>query len=494
MEPVNSQNVEQSFKENLNAIINFSDPDKVSGAGIKAINGTLVNNDYKYSKLINHYYYGATFSDTEKLIEKTLNKFLEVLQNDLLDLNYSIDKENDKEKILVQALKFKDDVASLLKLQIACSKIEKAYQYKTNVKEFAVFRENFNENVLNFVDQLDLKIVLLIKKDEYFNKLTQHEELLTEESATYDLESYCKVNSPEISISQATNLILKGEILYAEIIAGFCMPSADSNESQDELAALTWYLMSLALKKGEGFTTGAFMIEDPTNKLYQFLVDSPGHASGIRKSSHLMGRTPKHIGKTSFVVKSSSHHGVDVINNKMPASTRTILFEKTENAPFLEDVMPKSILFFKPESFSPFLTTGHGYDALHHTSEWGISVYNKKVNPGSDDLPTMRKERIPTEYLQDFANLIDYIEIRPYEFESNAFLDESGQLMNLGEAKKNSKLWGIAYMYHFLEKTKTLTYNNKIVELIDNLLDKLTILDHYDKRTGREVYLSTDEL
>ena len=160
MEPVNSQNIEQSFKENLNAIINFSDPDKVSGAGIKAINGTLVNNDNKYSKLINHYYYGSTFSDTKNLIEKTLNKFLTVLQKDLLDLNSSIEKETDNEKILIQALKFKDDVAAALKLQNSCSKIEKAYQYKTNVKEFSIFKENFNESVLNFVDQLDLKFFL----------------------------------------------------------------------------------------------------------------------------------------------------------------------------------------------------------------------------------------------------------------------------------------------------------------------------------------------
>ena len=88
------------------------------------------------------------------------------------------------------------------------------------------------------------------------------------------------------------------------------------------------------------------MIEDPTNKLYEFLVCSPGYASGVKKSSHFMGRTPKHIGKTSFAIKSSSHHGVDVISGKMPANMRTILFEKAENAPFSQDVMPKSLLFF----------------------------------------------------------------------------------------------------------------------------------------------------
>ena len=108
----------------------------------------------------------------------------------------------------------------------------------------------------------------------------------------------------------------------------------------------------------------------------------------------------------------------------------------------------------------------------------------------------MLKERIPTEYTEDFANLIDYIESHLYELESDAFLKGSGQLMNLVEAKKNSKLWGIVFMYHFLIKARSMLSpdSRKLNELIDVLLDKLTVLDHYDKRTGREVYPSTEEL
>lgn len=322
------------------------------------------------------------------------------------------------------------------------------------------------------------------------------------ERATYDLETYCKITNPaSLTMSESISLIKDGKDLYNKIIGDGCSPSQDPEISQIELASLSWYLMDIAIQKGEGYIQGAFLIEDPEKKLYQFLCDSPGYACGMRKSSHFKDRSPKDTGPFSYIVKSSVQHGVDVINGKLPSDKRTILFGMVENAPFLKEMIPDTVLFFKPENFSAFVTTARGYDAAHHTLEYGVSAYNKAMSPGSDDLPTMRKERIPSEMVKDFGKIIDYIQGHPDEFNKEAFLpkdDSERQLLDLGQAPKNAKLWGISYMYHFLENVRSVPVSEagkaKLHELIDNLLNKITLLDHCDRRTGREVYLTTEEL
>src|SRR5262249_9635052 len=143
----------------------------------------------------------------------------------------------------------------------------------------------------------------------------------------------------------------------------------------------------------------------------------------------------------------------------------------------------------KLEGYSPFKTTGYGYDAAMHGVELVEAQYNKQFHPGSDDLPEMAKERVPSQVLTEFTKIVNSLgNIKDFikdELAKQGVIDE--------DPIKAAKIYGIAYMNMFVNAADQQTilpedYNSQ------PFYNALPSLDHMDTRTGREVYISKEEL
>ncbi|MEI8124767.1 MAG: hypothetical protein WCG42_03330 [Parachlamydiaceae bacterium] len=319
-----------------------------------------------------------------------------------------------------------------------------------------------------------------------------------------DLEAYCNRYCVDVSTTIAEEKIAKGKLLIQRILTSDepISPSENPLESQEELAFLTWFLMSCAMRKEQAYDEGAFAIEDQNERLYQFLLSSPGHAAGERASSHYVGRCEPYVSVTASLFKASKQYGVDVLEANMPAGKRTILFGMVDNFPMLEGI-PKKVLFFKPENFSPFLTTGMGYDALMHGYEFTMAQYTKQFDPKGDDLPEYRKERVPSELLERFNKILVFlgkcIEDREGDWALLQTIDSESNGKSIKDFQKQAKLWGIQYMYSFISKVSKLdwlTINEKLAfhAVATPCMETMEIYDHPERRTGREVYLKEEDL
>lgn len=273
-------------------------------------------------------------------------------------------------------------------------------------------------------------------------------ELPSIEKAQSELEAFCNLWCPGMSEDKARELINKGRELYLAIQQG------KAQGTEDDLLNLTWFLMYKSIQKKQGYEEGTFVIEDPEQKVYKFLLASTGEKGNkvySRKSTHYVGRSP------------SSHFGLDIFRPEMPAQKRTLLFAMVKNHGSNEEV-----LFIKPENYSAKLT--YFLEALWHGGEMLIAQRNKLFYPGMDDQENMRKERIPVDVADRFAELVD---------------KAPNKKAILAEAKK----YGIAYMLAFVK--------NPVNNIPPNSLDDIIPadrFDHLDKRTGREVYLDVAEL
>jgi hypothetical protein len=121
--------------------------------------------------------------------------------------------------------------------------------------------------------------------------------------------------------------------------------------------------MSLAIEKKQGFQEGAFVIEDESDHLYNFLLSSGGAYK--RGSSHFHGRVPDKL-----------QNGIDIFNEQLPAGKRTFLFERIENME--KPDLPKHVLFIKPENYSARMEKDASYDFVMHGAEFAIAQYNKQ--------------------------------------------------------------------------------------------------------------------
>ena len=249
--------------------------------------------------------------------------------------------------------------------------------------------------------------------------------------------------------------------------------------TKENLTALMWFLMSEALTKKQGFEEGAFIVEDKNNMVHEYMS---GFSDVYRRpSSHFKGRAP------------DLQLGVDIPSGKLPASKRTILFEAIDNPGYAD--LPKKVLFIKPENYSAAWTKP--YDAGMHGYEFVEAQYNKVVHPGSDDLPNMRKERIPKAELNEFSKLVSALESSGDNNLLNAIFagKDPGPLagkLSFENVKKMAGLYGIAFMHRFLDNVDR--YQNEGKPLPANYNDSalrtmLATYDHVEKRTGREVYI-----
>lgn len=308
----------------------------------------------------------------------------------------------------------------------------------------------------------------------------------TIEEARKRLDAYVTCFPGQPSLEVARKLILEGQLVLKGILDGsITSPEAYQDGAEQAITALTWFLMHIALKKGQGHEEGAFVIEDAGDLLYNFLMNAK--ATGERPSSHFVGRSPAWSGVAKVVMASSAHMGIDILNGRLPTHKRHLLFGKADSPQFIvtNNQPPAQILFLKLESFSPYATTGYGYDFAMHGFELCAAQFNKKFKPGSDDLPEMAKERIPAQTLKQFGVIVDAL----LKLQTTApQLENQLNALSLNNAKQMAKKWGISYMNHFMQLMTqqgiTLDGMNLAFEALDNL----------DRRTGREVYITSSEL
>lgn len=321
----------------------------------------------------------------------------------------------------------------------------------------------------------------------------KHKELKTR------LDAYCKFESPGLTREKADELIKQGKKLCTQVLTSTesVTLSQAPAQAQEQIAALTWYFMRLAITKEQGFDEGTFVIKDPDQKLYNFLKSAPQSLIGERYSSHFRGRS------TAEHFLGSIHQGIDITNALMPGGKRTIDFDMVRC--FNSD---KKVLYFKPENYGTFLTTGWGLDTAAHGYEFLQAQYVKRFVPDGDDQSSMQKERVPTELTKGFASLVKQLkEKAPKGSELAKEFETAG--LSLEAAEKEAKKWGVAYIQHFLDGLKGLKElkdefnaenNGQIEELaahVQAAIEKVTAGDSDEARrlrTGREVILTVDEL
>lgn len=351
--------------------------------------------------------------------------------------------------------------------------------------------ENFSEMVQFYKEQKEMMMSSLdLSASVIAPKASQQ---FTKAEATSRLDAFLATWSHHIDPSEARAFIENGQVIMDHVLKGQLTSPADTPMgSEKAVTSLMWYLMTLAIKKGQGHDQGSFGIEDPQGRLYNFLLKAEG--CGDRESSHYVGRSEATTGFSTMIMKSSRHKGVDVVSGKLPADKRHILFAQVDaNTPGVANSKggfdKEKILFIKLEDFSPFMTTAYGYDFAMHGAELAVAQYNKAFLPGSDDLPEMAKERVPAATVKEFI-----AQVKNLDEVNLAEINQKMAARGFTETpEKGAKLYGIAYMTAFMQEAGRLAIFP--VELdVNKFFATLPNLDHMDKRTGREVYLTSAEL
>ncbi len=286
-----------------------------------------------------------------------------------------------------------------------------------------------------------------------------------------NIEEYCIHCSPHISLDQAKDHINQGKELMFKVLSGEIeSPSNDPKEAQEQTVFLIWYLMSLAIEKNQGFISGAFIIEDSDQKLNQFLSKCPGLYS--RASSHLQKRAISLL-----------QNGIDIkdASNKLPAGKKTILFTQILSRDNQKE------LFIKIEAEGANIL--NPVTMFHHSVDLVKTKFNAWWYPTSNESSGMRKERIPHTTLKAFEKIVMELQRHPREA-----LDQE-DILQTANPLKEAKIYGISFMHAYLGALKDLPENGGIDKTLFERFDKtIKGLDHLNKRTGREVYLTHDEL
>lgn len=188
------------------------------------------------------------------------------------------------------------------------------------------------------------------------------------------------------------------------------IPSGNQKEYLDSIAALSWYLYSEAVNKGQAFNEGTFVIQDKDLKLYNFLMgyaklvntnikgetqDIGTYTSNVpfcypRRSSHFEYCQKGSKGGQSLNKERFTQYGIDM-HYDIDAKTVPLLPHNNKHLLFGLLDKEKNIIFIKPE--------GHGVytlkDRVHHTLGFAQTVLRKV------GLATLMKYKL-TEKSQDF--------------------------------------------------------------------------------------------
>lgn len=272
--------------------------------------------------------------------------------------------------------------------------------------------------------------------------------------------AYVQKHCPGYTPQGAWSLAMRGRAVKEDIalhpINSDALIAKYPLEKRKELfTQFFWYLMSQAIEKDQGFTSGAIVCEDPGQKILEFF-NCQNHGTYRRISTHFHGR----------ITGNHSNYGVDILQDKdhgLPSGHRTLLFAPIN--------MPRSdtdFLFLKPEPNGARKWTAqwilHGVDFL-------LSVFKSKIFPEIFVEPDARRERVPLQLRSAFASL--YCKI-------------TQQTHVPQEISQRVKIYGIAAMKMVLEE---LTIAPAFQDEASDFFSQLLTYDHTSFRTGNEVIL-----
>jgi len=461
------------FKENVQAIIDFPEDQFAEISSFE--DGILDRADKIFGRFERED--GTTLDGTVETIKGVFFKASSFFEETLTAAKEKLESE-DKIQFLLPLSEALTQETALLE---GVGRIQRVYQER-NKRRDSAGRQTLNDLYENRkeANQLHLqqyqKLIQTLQKelpplktaDLSATDFRISNQTLTPE-AKRSLAAYCRLYCPGIFLNQAEDMIMKGQILLREILKGKGKPATELKESQEQLAQITWFLTYCALKKGQAAGELSFAIEEDS-KLYEFLQKSP--AAYQRMSNHYVGRSPANDHNDGYVLESSVHLGVDVHNGLMPAQKRTILFGLVDNFE-----SKTQVLFFKPDNFG----TRESQDLLTYAP----TLFQKQ---NSD-------EKVPDPIIEAFVKLTNHI--RKYfreDYESLRW-EYPFNVQAYKHTMEYANLWGIAYMYAFIQSIKSQESRPDDFDAQAAHLEATwALLDHPDKRTGREIYLSADDL
>lgn len=337
---------------------------------------------------------------------------------------------------------------------------------------------------------------VLIPLIERATRATFSQEASAPTTPKKNLRDYLAKWSPNVSLEDAKQYIRDGKRLLLGILSGDIVdPIQVEGGSMQALTLLAWCLMSGALKKNQAHLQGSFSIEDPQKLIYKFFYKV--QESKTRTSSHYPNRRPvvNPIMRMFF-----SQMGVNVLTGKMPGDQKHLLFGPIKNMPTCS--IP--LFFLKFEPYSPFLLSGPQpfplyapslevpfVDLTCHTVCYGKSAWTKTFCPSSNDELEMHKEYPPATTLDAFNQCCQEISSKNLE-KINMTMYKKGFMPDVASNKSE---YGIGYMSQFIEELKTYQEDETIDSAhIKAFKNAVADLDHLDRRTGREVYFTVDEI
>lgn len=309
-------------------------------------------------------------------------------------------------------------------------------------------------------------------------------------------EAFCNTYSPEVTLKEAEAFRIHGEALLKKILSG-----ASAEKTVYDRTSLMWALMYRAVKKGQGFEEGAYVIRDPAKRLFDYLVSCEGHYS--RASSHPMGNQCNGVNWQSHFIETATQHAINI--EGQPARKSTIVFDLIDKGKFGE--VPG--IYIKPEN--------HATDSLMamfwHSIEYIKARQNKKV-VGADDMPNMRKERIPHAEKKLFEKIAEQCSrcIEEVNKEAEQFLTEkkiegkelkqSILILKNSQRSRDAAKYGLSFMKQYLDAIKAIanhsefktTKFNEMQSDITEFEKMISKYDHMTFRTGREVCFEAEEL
>jgi hypothetical protein len=166
-----------------------------------------------------------------------------------------------------------------------------------------------------------------------------------------------------------------------------------------QVTNIMWYFFSLALRRNQHFTTGAYLCSDPSGRLSAYFrsIGTPRLSSHLKRHSApgCTGGIDLHRSSSSFSF-SSLWKGSQNPGPPLPYGHRHVLY-----IVITEDPRRGNCLFLKPERYG----VAGVRNLAHHAVQYAKSL-RRRHTFGANEALGMRKERFPDRLVAAFAKTV----------------------------------------------------------------------------------------
>ncbi|KAH6612284.1 hypothetical protein B0J18DRAFT_375528 [Chaetomium sp. MPI-SDFR-AT-0129] len=202
-----------------------------------------------------------------------------------------------------------------------------------------------------------------------------------------------------------------------------------------QVTGIIWYLTYLSIERGQTFVTGAYLCRDPEGRLSAYFggIGSPRLSSHLKRQLSPGCTTGIDLLRPRLAAgKSKSKSGIAIAEQQQRPPPLPHGHCHVLSIAIVNDKRRGKCLYLKPERYGV-----HGIRNLaHHTIMYGKSL-KRKHTFGGNDVPGMRKERIPDNLVASFAEAVISLD------------DGSDAIAEVGRGGKGE---GIGGMHEFLTR------------------------------------------